>query len=213
MAQVQRVLVVDDHRIFVQLLASALSAEPDLQPVGVAHDTVTALKLGRELRPDLIVMDVRLGDGDGIAVARELADDLPDTKVVVLTAFSDAGLVRAAADSGACALLAKNGDLGVLLSTLRAARRGSFTVGTDLPPPAKRPDDRLTLAGLEPESTDLLRLLAAGFDTDGVARELAVTRTEAQRRIDHLVTVLRANGPVDAVAVGIRRGLFRVGYG
>lgn len=213
MNHTQRVLVVDDHKIFVQLLSSALSAEPDLETIGIAHDTAGALALARELRPDLVVMDVRLGDGDGIAVARELADELPETKVVVLTAFPDAALVRRAADSGACALLAKDGDLGVLLAALRTAQRGSFTLGADLPPLLARPDERLILAGLEPESGTLLRLLAAGFDSDGIARELALTRAEAQRRIDHVVTTLQADDPADAVAVAIRRGLVSVGRG
>lgn len=212
MAQVQRVLVVDDHRIFVQLLTTALSAEQDLEPVGVAHDTVEALGQARELRPDLVVMDVRLGDGDGIAVARELAEELPETKVIVLTAFADAGLVRRAADAGACALLAKDGDLEVLLAALRTAGRGDFTVSAALPHLPEQRDARLALAGLSPDGGMLLRLLAAGFDTEGVARELSVSRSEAQHRIDRVVGALHASGPADAVAAAVRRGLFRVGH-
>lgn len=213
MNHTQRVLVVDNHKIFVQLLSSALSAEPDLDPVGVAHDTRTALELARELRPDVVVMDVRLGDGDGIAVARELSDELPETRIVVLTAFADSALVRRAADSGACALLAKDGDLDVLLDALRTAQNGSFVIGAALPPLPVRHDERLARAGLGSESGHLLRLLAAGFDTEGIARELAVTRAEAQRRIDEIVRGLQASGPADAVAVAVSRGLFRVGRG
>lgn len=213
MGPTQRVLVVDDHKIFVRLLTTALSGEPDLEPVGVAHDTLEALRLARDLRPDLVVMDVRLGDGDGIAAARELTDELPETKVVILTAFADAALVRRAADSGACALLAKDGDLDVLLDALRTAHRGTFAVSPDLPPLPEPSDARLAQAGLDPESGMLLRLLAAGFDTEGVARELAVPRAEAQRRIDRVVRVLEAGGPADAVGVAVRRGLLRVGHG
>jgi len=207
----QRVLVVDDHQMFVQLLSSALSAQPDLQCVGVAYDTSAALRKARELRPDLIVMDVRLGDGDGIAAARELVDEHPETRVVVLTAFADARLVQRAADAGVSALLAKDGEIDALLDTIRHAERGSFVSGQGVPEVQQHPDDRFTAVGLTPEDGPLLRLLAAGLDSEGVARELGIEPRAARQRITHVERVLGARNSAEAVSAAVRRGLLKVG--
>lgn len=213
MTHVERVLIVDDHKIFVHLLGTALAGEPDMEPVGVAHNTARALEMARSLRPDVVVMDVRLGDGDGVALARELTEELPDLRVIVLTGFVDAALVRRAADSRACALLAKDGDFALLLEALRTARRGAFFTGTGVPKATERGDERLERAGLSPGGGILLRLLAAGFTSDDIARELTLSRSETQRRIGDLVASLGVDRPADAVAEALRRGLFRIGDG
>lgn len=209
----QRVLVVDDHQMFVQLLSAALSAEPDLDCVGVAHDITSALEKTRELRPDLVVMDVRLGDGDGIAAARELLEEHPETRVVVLTAFADARLVQRAADAGVSALLAKDGEIDNLLDTVRHARRGAFVSGRGLPDAQALPEDKFTALGLTTDDGPLLRLLAAGFDVDGVARELGIDTRAAHQRVQHVRAALGARTSAEAVSAAVRRGLVRVGHG
>jgi DNA-binding NarL/FixJ family response regulator len=209
--EAQRVLVVDDHQMFVQLLSSALSAQPDLECVGVAYDISAALERARELRPDLIVMDVRLGDGDGIAAARELVAEHPDTRVVVLTAFVDTRLVQRAADAGVSALLAKDGEIDNLMDAIRHAERGSFISGHGVPEVQQQPEDRFTAIGLAPEDGVLLRLLATGLDVEGVARELGVEPRVARQRIQHVQSTLGARSSAEAVSAAVRRGLLKVG--
>lgn len=210
----RRVLVVDDHRMFSQMLATALSAEPDLECVGIAHDAATALASARDLRPDVVVMDVRLGDGDGISAARELGQDLPGTTVVVLTAHGDPTIVRRAAEAEVRALLAKDGDLVELLSILRSPSDVTFTVGSGLPAASHLAQvGRLAAAGLAPEHGLLLRLLAAGLDSDAIARELGVDVRTAQAQVQDLVAALGARSPGDAVAVAVRLRLVQVGRG
>ncbi|WP_122260584.1 response regulator transcription factor [Ornithinimicrobium cerasi] len=210
--ETRTVMVVDDHQMFVQLLSAALSAEPDLECVGVAHDTASALATARELQPDVVVMDVRLGDGDGIAAAGELLATLPQTRVVILTAFADPRLVQRAADSGVSAVAAKDGEIDGLLALLRGARRGTFVTGSGIPV-VQQPQDRFAAAGLSAEDGHLLRLLAAGFDEDGVARELGVEPQAARSRIRAVLSALGARTPVQAVSTAVSRGLLRVGHG
>lgn len=207
----QRVLLVDDHQMFVQLLSTALSAEPDLECVGAAHDTTSALQRARDLHPDLIVMDVRLGDGDGIAAAEQLGRELPATRVVILTAYADAGLVRRAVDAGAAALLAKDGELGVLLAALRAARGDSFVLGPGIQSAPTQCESRLAAVGLFPTAGQMLRLLAAGLSVDEVARELDMDPRTARRRVADLVAGLGVETPAQAVSVAVHRGLIRIG--
>lgn len=206
----QRVLVVDDHRIFGQLLASALSGESDLVCVGTAHDTSSAMTMTAELAPDIVVMDVRLGDGDGIAAADTLTRSFPALRVVVLTAFADTRLAQRAAEAGASALVAKDGELGNLLQAIRTCSRGTFAVQEDLLGP--KPEHAATSGppALSDRHRAALRLLAAGFEAPAIARELGVPTAEASALLDEIVVTLGVETRLEAVALAISTGLLRV---
>jgi DNA-binding NarL/FixJ family response regulator len=207
----RRLVVVDDHRVFAEALVVTLSMEADLDVLGMAHSVTTGIALAQRLVPDLVVMDVRLGDGDGVAAGAELARQFPAMAVVVLTGFVDEGLLERVADAGAAALLPKDGELTEMLRAIRTARRGRFIVhpallrrvaahgqpnGSDIPP----------LTGQEP---DVLRLLAAGFDPASIGRELDLTNAVARDVVQALLTKLRARSPLDAVVIAMRNGLLR----
>lgn len=208
-----RVLVVDDHRLLVQLLVGALASEEDMECVGTAHDIESALALTDALQPDVVMMDVRLADGDGIAATRELTTRFPELRVVVVTAFVDARLMQRAAEAGACALLAKDGELQNLLHTVRTAVRGGFVVQSELvdmsahegPGPGYR----------RPQLTDrdraVLRMLAAGCDSTAIARELNVSPEAGRGCVAHVLSAVGAPSPLEAVVVAMRNGLFHRG--
>src|SRR5690348_8583189 len=127
-----RVLVVDDHVVFSQLVARALSQESDLTCVGTAASLSEARRMSAALRPDVVLMDVRLPDGDGIDATADVVAGDPDVRVVVLSAFIDADLMRRASRAGATALLAKDGELDDLLHAIRSAEQGSLAVNPRL---------------------------------------------------------------------------------
>lgn len=205
-----RVLVVDDHRLLVQLLVSALASEADMECVGTAHDIDSALALSYALKPDVVLMDVRLADGDGIAATRELTARFPALRVVVLTAFVDDPLMQRAAEAGACALLAKDGELQNLLRTVRTAKRGGFVVQSELVGASAQlgsgPRHR------RPQLTDrdrvVLKMLAAGCDFTAIARELDVSPEAGRGCVAHLLSAVGAPSPLAAVVVAMRDGLF-----
>lgn len=206
----QRVLVVDDHRLLVQLLVNALASEQDMECVGTAHDIESALALSATMKPDVVMMDVRLGDGDGIAATRELTALCPVVRVVVLTAFVDDALRQRAAEAGACALLAKDGDLQNLLHTVRNAVRGGFIVQSDLPG-AGAPQDAGTRYR-RPQLTDrdraVLRMLAAGCDSTAIARELDVSPEVGRGCVAQVLSAVGAPSPLEAVVRAMKDGLF-----
>jgi DNA-binding NarL/FixJ family response regulator len=127
------VLVVDDQRTFSDLLAMALEAEPDFTCAGTAATVVEALTMVDELRPDLILMEVQLGDGDGIAATAELTRIHPQLRVVVLAANGDTALMQRAADANACCVLPRDVSLPDMLDALRSSHRGGG-VGSALRP-------------------------------------------------------------------------------
>ncbi len=204
-----RVLVIDDHTVFAQLLAKAFSAEPDFVSIGTAKDVRTGLSMAEALEPDIVLMDVRLGDGDGVAAAEALTSQFPDLRVVVLSAYVDSALLTRAAAAGACALLHKNGDLDHILHVMRTVQRGDFSVeprllrtlmATSAPDP-----------GLTRREVEVLRLLAAGVELQSTAQELGISLNTARGHVKSLLAKLGAHSQLEAVVIAVQRGLIRVG--
>ncbi len=209
----QRVVVVDDHRVFAELLELAMQAEPDLQVVGHAQTVAAGLEMVEQLHPDVVIMDVQLGDGDGIAAAAELTGRDPALRVVVLTAHVDPELMRRAAEADACALLPKDGDLAGMLEVLRTAARGSFAIHPELL-------HRLVSRSASPEQPlpvltrrerEVLQLLASGLETRLIARELGVSVHTCRGYVKAILAKLEAHSQLEAVARAMRFGLIDVG--
>ena len=102
---VKTVLVVDDHLMFADLLQIAIDGEPHFSCVGTAHAVAEAIVAAERLRPDFIVMDAHLPDGEGVQATATITSRDPAVHVIVLTAHADASLIRQAAGSGACGLV------------------------------------------------------------------------------------------------------------
>jgi DNA-binding NarL/FixJ family response regulator len=204
--------VVDDHRIVADLLAAAIHAEPGFESVGCAHSAAEGLRLVAELLPDLVVMDVCLGDGDGLAATAELTERYPELRVVVLTARVDMELVRRCAAANACALLPKDGDLTSMLEVLRTAERGSFTAHPRLlhrlmGQPA---DPEQSPVVLTPRELDVLRLLSTGLGATQIAREMGISVHTCRGHVKNLMAKLDAHSQLEAVAKAVRHGLISV---
>ena len=123
-----RVLVVDDHKTFADLLSLALSSEPDLDCVGTAGSAAEAVAMAAELKPDIVVMDIEMPRQDGLAATRRLREVVPDLVIVVVTAHRDPQWVLRATQAGASAFVPKNGSLPEMLDVLRRARNGGMLV-------------------------------------------------------------------------------------
>ncbi|MFC9773272.1 MULTISPECIES: BTAD domain-containing putative transcriptional regulator [unclassified Pseudarthrobacter] len=127
-----RVLIVDDHTIFSDLLAGALDREPDLKSLGAAKCVESAVTMFRELRPDVVIMDLHLADGSGLHAAQRILSEAPLARVVMLTGNPSQDALREAARMGICGFLPKDGALGLMLDTLRHARPGNLIVHPSL---------------------------------------------------------------------------------
>lgn len=207
------ILVVDDHQVFAQLVAVMLSNHTDLHCLGIAGDVDTALAMAEKLSPDLVLMDVQLRDGDGVAATTELVRRDPDLRVVVLSAFIDRALMKRAADAGACALLPKDGDLAEMLYAIRNARRGDFVVQPRLLRELVA-DRRVPLQRVPPltaRELEVLRLLAAGLDAGVIARELGISVNTCRGYVKNLLAKLGAHSQLEAVVIAMRRGLIGIG--
>jgi DNA-binding SARP family transcriptional activator/ActR/RegA family two-component response regulator len=126
------ILIVDDHTTFSDLLAGALDREPDFRSVGAAKTVDEAAMMFRELRPDVVVMDLYLADGSGLNAAERILSEAPEARIVMLTGNPSQEALREAARMGICGFLPKDGTLAVTLDTLRHARPGNMIVHPSL---------------------------------------------------------------------------------
>ncbi|MEC5200945.1 DNA-binding SARP family transcriptional activator/ActR/RegA family two-component response regulator [Arthrobacter sp. PL16] len=127
-----RVLIVDDHTTFSELLAGALNREPDLVSVGAAKTVDAAVTMFQDLRPDVVLLDLFLSDGSGLNAAERILSEAPETRIVMLTGNPSQDALREAARMGICGFLPKDGSLGVVLDTLRHAHSGNMIVHPSL---------------------------------------------------------------------------------
>ncbi|WP_258868450.1 BTAD domain-containing putative transcriptional regulator [Arthrobacter sp. RT-1] len=123
-----RILIVDDHTTFSDLLAGALDREPDLKSVGAAKSVESAVTMFRELQPDVVIMDLYLTDGSGLKAAEHILSEASEARIVMLTGNPSQDALREAASMGICGFLPKDGALGVMLDTLRHAHPGNMIV-------------------------------------------------------------------------------------
>ncbi|WP_307094118.1 BTAD domain-containing putative transcriptional regulator [Arthrobacter sp. V1I9] len=127
-----QILIVDDHTTFSDLLAGALDREPDLHSVGVAKSVASAVTSFRELRPDVVILDLYLPDGSGLDAAERILSEAPKTRIVMLTGNPSQEALCEAARIGICGFLPKDGSLGIVLDTLRHAHVGNMIVNSSL---------------------------------------------------------------------------------
>ncbi len=172
-----RVMVVDDHATFAELLTNALDREPDLESVGRATTAAQGVAMFRELRPELVLMDLQLPDSSGFDATRQIMEIDPFARVIVLTAHARPDFAGKALVAGACGFLAKDGTLADMLQAVRTAGPGHVAVDPDLmihliteaaAPPA-------ATVRLSERQLDVLALLARGEDVQHIAKELSIS--------------------------------------
>lgn len=198
-----RVLVVDDHPVVRSGLAGMLTVEGDLEVVGEAADGQEAVSLAAELRPDVVLMDLRMPVLDGVAATAGIVGTGP--RVVVLTTYdTDADILRAV-EAGATGYLLKDTPRAVLVAGVRAAARGETVLA---PSVATRLVSSVRTAAERPSAreTEVLALVARGRSNSEVGRELSITEATVKT---HLLRAFAKLGVADrtaAVTVARERG-------
>ncbi len=207
-----RIVLVDDHQVFVDTLRRALDGEPDLDVVAVATDLDGALAAVREHRPDLVVTDHGLGSrqGDGVAVTTAVLAEAPQTAVVMLTAAADDNVLVAAIGAGCTGFVTKTQPLGEVIATIRAAATGEARIDPAmlarvLPRLARRrapAGDQLTKRELE-----VLEVIASGAANQTIADALFISRDTVRNHVASILQKLGAHSKLEAVAIALQRGI------
>ena len=201
-----RLMLVDDHAILRAGLVNLLNGEPGLQVVAVADDGESALKLWREHRPDIMLLDISMGGMDGIETVRRLRADDPGARVIMLTSSEAEEDVRHALEAGASGYVTKNVRRAELFEAIRECHAGGRPIGENVA--------RLLAAGSEHgvvsrREMEVLGLVRQGFTNAEVGRLLGITERTAKAHVAALLVKLQASDRAEAVARGFERGLLK----
>lgn len=193
------VLLVDDHPVFRRGLAALLrSAEYEI--VGEAASGTEAVEAALSHRPDLIVMDLGLPGLHGARATARIIAELPDTRVVVVTAFDDDGAVREALSAGASGFVLKDAPGDEILAALAAAQSGARLLGSGVPLPGETSSERADL-GLTPREQEVARFIERGLGNAAIAGRLGISEKTAANYVSTILAKLHARTRHDAAEV------------
>lgn len=209
-----KVLVVDDHPIFRQGLISLLQQYPEFEAVGQATNGEEAVAVATQVKPDVIVMDVCMPGGDGIAATTALQQALPDVKVIIVTVSDKDEDLFAAIKAGARGYLLKSVSLRELIDSIRLVAQGeaiiSPTVAGKLLDEFKQTDkeklDKELNGGLSLREQEVLQLVAQGASNKEIAEQLFISETTVKAHLRTILQKLHARNRAEAVALAATKG-------
>jgi len=205
-----RVFLLDDHEVVRRGLADLLDGEPDISVVGDAGTVDHALARGPALRPDVAVLDVRLPDGDGISVCRELRDQMPELACLMLTSFDDEEALLDAIMAGASGYVLKQIKGSDLVSAIRTVAAGQSMLDPATTArlmrslradPSDSPAVPDELAGLSPRERDILALIGDGLTNREIGRKLYLSEKTIKNHISRLLAKLGVQRRVQAAVL------------
>src|SRR5918997_1311824 len=225
-----RILIVDDHDLVRDGYRRMLDRESDLEVVGEASNGREAVELCRELRPDLVLMDVRMPEMDGLEATRKIKDELPTTSVLVVTTYDNPDYLFEAVEAGAAGYVLKDAPKSQLLGAVRRTLNGESPLNQELamqlisrfsredrergkpaaPPPAAskhRGADAPALEALTPRELEVLGLLARGMSNPQIAQELVISRATAKTHVERIIGKLNVSDRTQAALRAIELGL------
>ncbi len=197
-------LIVDDHEVVREGLRLSLSRATNIRVIGEASDGKSAVALAERRRPDIVIMDVRMPEMDGLEATKLLGERNPDIPVLIFTAYSERSLLSRGLDSGAKGYILKEAPHQTLVRAIEKVSSGEVYVDPALMPaflPGKG-DDMLT--GRERE---ILQLLADGMSNADVAAKLFISQETVKSHVRHILTKLEADTRTHAVAIALREAI------
>ena len=218
-----RVLLADDQDIIRTGLTIILNHQPDIEVVGQAADGPQAVELARQLQPDVILMDIKMPQLNGIQATRRIVAAQPRTQIIMLTTYDNDDWVFDAIRAGAIGYLLKDAAGDVLAEAVRGAVRGEsqidptvarkvlrefqqITTNRFAPPVEAEPLERLT-----DREEEVIKLLAAGLANKEIAQQLSLSEGTVKNHISAILGKLHANDRTQAVLTALKRGLVDLG--
>lgn len=205
MAQVVRVLLVDDHPALRLGLRVLLDQAADITVVGEAGETAEAIEMIERLAPDVIVLDCQIPGGGGAAVAR--AAQGRAGRVLALSSYADDGYVRDMVEAGAVGYLLKDEAPGVIVAAVRAAAQGQNWFSAEIEEKIAAWERGELPGGLTERELEVLRLLADGLSNKEIAHRLCITVRTASFHVGNILAKLQAASRVDAAVWAQEQGL------
>jgi DNA-binding NarL/FixJ family response regulator len=217
------IVVADDHQVVRTGFAALLDTQPDFTVLGTASDGAEAVQMSRELRPDVVLMDVRMPGTDGIEATRQLTGRTDGPRVIILTTFDLDEYVYDALRAGASGFLLKDVTAERLFDAVRVVAAGEALLAPAVtrrlisefarlrPQAADQSEPSTAIGELTPRETEVLRLLAEGLSNPEIAGRLVVTEETVKTHVSRLLHKLGLRDRTQAVVLAYESGLVTPG--
>lgn len=205
-----RILVAEDHPLFREALAATIGARAEFELVGEVSDGRAALEQARALRPDVLVLDLKLPELDGLQVLGALRREESPVRVVLLSAFLDGAIAYEAVAAGAEGYLSKDADRERICDTIAAVARGETVLAPEIQAGIAqeiRTRGTTTRPRLSPREHEVLTLVAQGHSAPDIGKQLFLSPATVKGHLQSLYEKLGVSDRAAAVAEGMRRGL------
>src|SRR5512141_2035988 len=209
-----KILIADDHLIIRKGLRLILETESDFELVGEASDGAEAIRLCQKLKPDVVLMDLRMPSMDGLTAIEKLHVEQPGIAVVILTTFNEDALLYRGMQTGARGYLLKDTDRATLFNTIRAAARGETLlkpeIMTRLLSQAKQPagdSNSMESVNLTDRELEVLRSVARGERSKEIAVQLDISERTVKAHLASIYNKLGVDSRAAAIAVAAEKGL------
>jgi DNA-binding NarL/FixJ family response regulator len=205
-----RLLLADDHRMFRQGLRELLERKTHFQVVGEAQTGREVLAQIATLRPDIVLLDIQMPELDGISVARQLAEEHPEIKIIMLTMYRQDQHLLEAIKAGIKGYLLKDADAEELIKVIERVHRGESALDpalTDRVFAAVRRQESMPVETFSDRELAILRLVAAGHDNRTVATQLSLSEKTVGNRLSEIFQKLHVTNRTQAALVAIQRGI------
>jgi len=197
-------LIVDDHEVVREGLRLSLSRAPHIRVIGEAADGEAAVELAERRKPNVVIMDVRMPGMDGLEATKLLTERVPESAVLIFTAYSERSLLSRGLESGAKGYVLKEAPHETLLRAIEKVATGEGYVDPALMPAflAGKDDDTLTA-----REREILQLLADGMSNADVATKLFISQETVKSHVRHILAKLEADTRTQAVAIALREAI------
>lgn len=202
-----RVMCVEDHRIVREGLALIINQEPDMKIVGACATGDEAVALYRTCKPDVTLMDLRLGATSGVDAIKAIRKESPEARIIVLTMYEGDEDIFRAHQAGATTYLLKDTLSSDLVRVVRAVHNGERPV---LPEVQARLAERASMPTLTSREIEVLQLISQGLRNKEVGAMLGITEGTVQIHVKNIFGKLNVNDRTGAVQVAVRRGLIHM---
>jgi len=203
-----RVLILDDHELVREGLAELLGRDPSMEVVGKAETGEEALRMFREQRPDVTLVDLRMSPTDGVTVIGWLREENPEARIIMLTSYDTDEDIYRGLKAGASSYLLKQVGLGELVQTIRAVHAGERRIP---PAIAAKLAEHMANPQLTPRQVDTLRLIVDGLSNQEIASRLNITEGTVKAHVKAILAKFGARDRAQAASVALKRGIVRAG--
>jgi DNA-binding NarL/FixJ family response regulator len=204
MSELIRIMIVEDHTVVRQGLAALLGTVPGFRVVAEADDVSQAVTLFHQYKPDITLMDLRLGKTMGVDAITRIRTDYPHARIIVLTTFDGDEDIYRALQAGAQGYLLKGMDAEELMEAIRAVYAGKKRIP---PPVAERLAERMSGPALTGRETEVLRQIVLGANNKEIAAVLNISEATVKTHINNLLSKLDVSDRTQAATTALQRGI------